>query len=208
MLVLEVNLAGDDNIRAALERVAASLAPAACSAAAAEAGADVVRQNFITLSRSRHRPGQRLNYYLQAADSVIRESADGDAYIRVPHTGIALRYHGGTVRPSGRPSAVTGRPVKRLAIGLKGTPAEGHVPADFPDLFVVLSKGARRGDPGGKGRAFLARNQGPDVQRLFILLSSVTQSADPSVLPPGRDILDAAAAAILDLYDAAMEKAL
>lgn len=204
MLTLDVNLA-DSPAAAALDRAAAALSPESCATVAAEAGADVVRAHLITLSKSRHRPGQRINYYLQASDSVLRETSGATALIRIPHTGIAQRYHGGTITPSGRTSPVTGRPVKRLAVGLKGTPAEGHTPADFGDLFVVVRKGSKRGDTQDKGAAFLARRSPDGIQRLFILLASVTQSPDPSVLPPDSAILDAAAEAILDLYAAATE---
>ena len=196
MLTLNVNMA-DAKARDALAAAAAALAPESCAVVAAEAGADVVRDHFTGLSRSRHRPGQRLNYYLQAADSVIREASGADALIRIPHTGIAQRFFGGTVYPSGRTSAVTGKPIRRLAIGLSGTPGEGHVPADFADLFCI---------PSEDGKAVLARTAGEAVQALFALVPKVVQPADPSVLPADADILDAAAEGILDLYEASQEK--
>jgi hypothetical protein len=198
MITLEVNMA-DAAAREALERASKALAPEAMAAVAAEAGADVVRDHFTDLSRSRHRPGQRVNYYLQAADSVVRETQGGTAFVKIPHTGIAQRVYGGLIRPSGRPSKVTGKPVRRLAVGLKGSPGDGHVPADFPDLFVVASK--------DENKAFLARKSGSGIQRLFILLDRVVQRADPSVLPRDDRLLDAAAQSILDLYEAHQERA-
>jgi len=203
MLTLDVNLS-DARLRETLDAVEAKLSPESCAKVAAEAGADVVRENFITLSRSRHRQGQRLNFYQQAADSVIREVSGGDALIRIPHTGVAQRYYGGVIKPSGRPSAVTGRPVERLAIGLTGSPGEGHVPADFPALFLVTKRGVKRGDK--SENAFLARKTGGGVQRLFVLVGEVRQDEDKSVLPKDDKILEAAAECILDLYDAATEK--
>lgn len=193
MLTLNVNMA-DAKVRETLAAVSEKLSPESCAAAAAEAGADVVRDHFITLARSRHRSGQRINYYLQAADSVIREPSGGTALIRVPHTGIAQRYFGGTVYPSGRISAVTGKPIRRLAIGLSGTPGEGHVPADFAGLFCIPS------DDGEK--AVLARESGGGVQALFALVPKAVQHADSSVLPADDALLDAAAQSILDLYEA------
>lgn len=203
MLTLTVNMA-DAKVREALARAAAAVSPESAAKAAAEAGADVVRGHFIGLSKARHRPGQRLNFYLQAADSVIRETTGGDAFVKIPHAGIAQRFYGGTVKPSGRPSKVTGRPVTRLAIGLTGTPGEGHVPADFGKLFTVLKKGVKRGDK--TQNAFLARKAENGVQRLFVLVSEVSQTADPTVLPADAEILNAAAEGILDLYEAALEK--
>lgn len=202
MLTLDVNLA-DAKIRETLAAVAAALSPESCAIVAAEAGADVVRDHFVGLSKTRHRAGQRVNFYLQAADSVIRESSGDTALVRVPHTGIAQRYFGGVLKPSGRPSAVTGRPVQRLAIGLKGTPGEGHVPADFPALFLATKIGVKRGDK--TQNAFLARKEGGGIQRLFVLVAEVRQPPDPDVLPKDDAILDAAAEGILDLYDAKTE---
>lgn len=203
MLTLDVNMA-DAKVREALAKAADALSPGSCARAAAEAGADVVRDHLLGLSRSRHRAGQRINFYLQAADSVIRETSGADALIRIPHAGISQRFHGGVIKPSGAPSRVTGRPVTRLAIGLTGTPGAGHVPADFAGLFLATKKGAGRGDK--SQNAFLARRQGGGIQRLFVLVPEVSQRPDPSVLPGDAEILDAAAEGILDLYAASQEK--
>lgn len=204
MLTLTVNL-HDAQARDAVKNAAAALSPESAAAAAAEGAADAVRAHLTDLARTRHRPSQRLNFYLAAADAVTRRTAGPDAYVAIPHTGLAQRFHGGRIAPSGRPSPVTGRPVTRLAFGLKGTPAEGHVPADFPDLFPVSKKGVPRHDRSQK--AFLARRQGDTLQRLFLLVDEVTQDPDPSVLPKDAALLDAAADAILDLYQARIDDA-
>lgn len=201
MLTLDVNM-DDTNVRQLLASVAASVSPESCATVAAEAGADTVRTHFVKLSRNRHRQGQRIDFYLQASDSVIRETHGDEALIKIPHTGIAQRYYGGIIRPSGRPSRITGQPIQRLAIGLSGSPGEGHVPADFNDLFLIVKK--KQGTD--KGAAFLARRSETGIQFLFVLLSQVRQSADTSILPTDSELLDAAAEAILDLYDAATEQ--
>lgn len=200
MLTLDVNT-DDTNVRELLAAVASSVSPESCATVAAEAGADTVRTHFVKLSRARHRPGQRINFYLQAADSVIRETHGDEALIKIPHTGIAQRYYGGIIKPSGRPSKITGQPITRLAVGLSGTPGAGHVPADFNDLFLIVKK--KQGND--KGAAFLARRQENGIQFLFVLLTQVRQSADTTILPPNSELLDAAAQAILDLYEAATE---
>ena len=125
MISLSIDMA-DAKIRETLARIGERLTPSACATVVAEAGADVVRDHLVNLSRTRHRPNQKINYYLQAADSVIRETSGGDAVIRIPHTGMAQRYHGGDIVPSGRPSPVTGKPVTRLA-GRVVIPVAGRV---------------------------------------------------------------------------------
>lgn len=202
MLTLEVKM-DDAKVRAALEAAAAAVTPEAAAEVAAEAGAGVVRDWLAARSRLKHRPGQRLNFYLQASDSVTREASAGTALIRIPHAGVAQRFYGGVIKPSGRPSKVTGKPVRRLAVGIPGTPGEGHTPADFGELFVAVRKGSKK--DGDKGGAYLARMAGDAVQYLFSLLASVKQEPDATVLPPDDRLLDAAAESILDLYDAAME---
>lgn len=201
MLTVRVNMA-DKAVRKTLENAAAALDPARAATACADAGADTVRAHFRDLAASRHRPGQRLNFWLAAAEAVTRETDGGDALIRVPQAGVAQRFYGGDILPSGRTSPVTGRPVRRLALGIPGTPGEGHIPADFPDLFLILKKGSRKG--GDKGGAFLARKRGDGVQRLFTLLARVRQRPDPAVLPTEDELSAAAAEAILELHDKAV----
>ena len=201
MLTVQVNMAAEA-ARGLLDRLAA-VTPARAATACAEAGAETVRAHLTNLSAQRHRPGQRLNFWLAAADSVTREVSGDTATVRIPHAGAAQRYYGGEIRPSGRTSPVTGRPVRRLAVGLPGTPGEGHTPADFPGLFLILKKGSRKG--GDKGGAYLARQTPDGVQRLFTLLARVRQRPDPTVLPADAELSAAAAEAILELHDHAAE---
>lgn len=201
MLTLDVNT-DDTSVRELLAAVSATVSPESCATVVAEAGADTVRAHFVKLSRARHRPAQRINFYLQASDSVIRETNGTEALIKIPHTGIAQRYYGGTIKPSGRPSKITGQPITRLAVGLSGTPGEGHVPADFNDLFLIVKK--KQGND--KGAAFLARRSQSGIQVLFVLLTQVRQAADTTILPTNSELLDNAAEAILDLYTAAVER--
>lgn len=142
-----------------------------------ESCADLLRDWLTRLAQERHRPGQRHNFYLDAADAVISEPRPGRVTLSIHKAGLAQRLNGGVIRPSGRLSIATGRPIRRLAVPIPGTRAEGRVPAEFPGLFPVAVKG----DP---GRAYLRDESGP----LFYLLRSVTQSPDPTVLPSAAAI--------------------
>ena len=101
-----------------------------------------------------------------------------------------MRYATTAPCPSRRVSLVTGRPIKRLAIPIKGRGAEGRLPKDFKGLFVVASKRSGKAVLAGRGPSGL-------VRALFTLVKSSTHKADKSVLPTddqytaaGADALD------------------
>lgn len=79
-----------------------------------------IRKNFRTLankSQSRH-------YWRGAIDSteVDQQASNGVATIRISQVGVRLHWKGGTVRPTGRPSEVTGKPTKSLLIPFDDSP--------------------------------------------------------------------------------------
>ena len=132
---------------------------------AAEA-AKTVRENFKKLDQQRH-GGGRHHYYGQAARSTTWAVRGSDMFVIVDHVGIAQRYFGGTIRA---------KPGKALTIPVRGSDAEGRRASDFHDLFVATSKNGKTG--------FLARlDAAGQMEPLYWLRKSVTQKADPSVLP-------------------------
>lgn len=160
----------------------------------AEAGAELTRVHIDGISRARHRSRSPRDFYQAAANSVIQQVVSDGAEISIPHIGFALRYHGGTVRPSGRISLITGRPIRRLAIPLSGSPAEGKTPGDFDNVFVVKGK--------KKGTAFLAGKKGRGLIRLlFALVEKTEHKADHSILPTEAEYQTAAEKAIQTLIN-------
>lgn len=154
----------------------------------AEACAELTREHLEGLSAARHRPGNPHDFYLSAADSVLAGSAPGEATVTVSKAGFRQRLQGGEIRPSGRPSLATGKPVRRLAVPIPGTDAEFRLPAEFEHLFALA----------GKRRAVLAREgPGGKPEPLFLLLPKVRQDPDPTVLPPLSDYAARARAEIL-----------
>lgn len=160
----------------------------------ASAGAELTRSHITGIARSRHRPRVRNNFYQDAADSVISKQVADGAEISIPHVGFALRYEGGTIRPSGRISLVTGKPIKKLAIPIKGSPAEGRSPGEFSGVFVI--KGKR------KGTAFLAgKKSNGMIGLLFALVAKTEHNPDPSILPTDAQYQTAAMEAIAELLN-------
>ncbi len=155
----------------------------------AESAAELTRRHLEGVASRRHRSHVKRNYYLEARDSVVHDHDGSSAWVEIPHVGFALRYYGGTVRPSGRVSAITGRPIKRLAIPLSGSEAEGKTPGDFDDAFVI--KGRR------KGTALLAGRKGNGmIGLLFALVKKTEHKADLSVLPTASEYNNAAVEAL------------
>ena len=118
--------------------------------------------------------------------------------ININKIGVRQRFYGGTIEP-----------VKAKALAIPISPVSyGHVPADFPGLFMIKTpKGAylcQRGDAiedlGQRGqvkrfrtRAAFAggnakRRLRADLNLLFKLVGSVTQAPDPSVIPSSAEL--------------------
>ncbi|MRN10747.1 hypothetical protein [Faecalibaculum rodentium] len=114
---------------------------------------------------------------------------DNKATIDITHTGVRLQWLGGTVRPTGRRSEVTGRPIRSLLIPFKDSPlrrrslASLHLPEE--EVMVL-------GDV-DTGNAILARvrqrkrrnrdGHYQDVTPLGALVKSATIPAHPEVMP-------------------------
>lgn len=146
-------------------------------------------------------------YYGQAAKATEARglSADG-VQVEVGQRGIALHYYGGTVKPTGQPSDVTGKPTKALLIPGKRSPqrvrgvslAELGIPEER--IHLIRSK---------NGKAYLVADTAKKVKLAkkgttrrkgkkkdeFIFLGSLRKSAtiqpDPSVLPSAENLKEA-----------------
>jgi hypothetical protein len=148
--------------------------------------ADLVRNHLL----ARNSLSVRSNYWSQAAEATTSEFDASSATVRIRHPGIAWHRFGGTI---------TARPGKALAIPLRDTEAGVWPSERFPnkgDAFVW-----RKG-----GKAFLATRDGNALRILYILLKSVSKTADPSVLPTDDQIRDNASAAIRNLLRSALRR--
>lgn len=140
--------------------------------------------------------GTSTQFYARMADSVISEVTSTGAEVKIPFVGAALHYYGsaglpgGVIRPSGRVSTVTGKPIQFLTIP-KHPAAHGKRASDFRALYSV---------PGG-----LRLQQGAtrsDADPLyFIFARQATIKADPGLLPEMALMQEAAADAVADTMD-------
>lgn len=169
-----------------------------------EAIADAVRENFGVLNdRSNSR-----RYWKDAANSV-RTTRHGAGYaVIISHKGVRLHWKGGTVRPTGKPSRVTGRPTKNLLIPFADSPLRQA--RQTLEEFTQHHGGYEiRCIPGKGGICLAAAKQGAkesDYIWLGKLVKKATHKPRPEVLPSVDAMNNAARAAMLSTFSQLMKK--
>jgi len=153
---------------------------------------------------------QGKDYYDGAADATSMEESSEGVTVSIAWRGIGIhwvgtqRYLGGPLRPTGRTSEITGRPIKNLAIPTANAP-RGH--GDFrsiysagfrqDDLEFIPSKGGGRGgnvtgvlvlktaqsSTGKKTARKLFKKGTKTGDVLYVLCREVTIPPTPGILP-------------------------
>lgn len=186
---LTITIDVQDSATAAVVALDDALGKRTYAKAVARVVSNEFTRNFERLAQARHRGGQH-NYYLTAARSTMGTSPDNVPTVTVyAPAGIGLRRYGGTVKASGKISAVTGKPIRSIAIPKEGGPAEGRVPLDFKTagvkLRLIVMKSLARAALYGPDPAHGNR---PTVY--FWLVGSVTFHADPSIFPKDSTLVE------------------
>lgn len=134
-------------------------------------------------------------FWKEAADSVhVEPGKNGTVNINIYKRGVHLRYAGGTVKPSGQISELTGKPIKSLLIPGPRTAMR----TQGLDLYDVV-KDPRRVHTikNHAGRVYLvedAEQEGQKMRYLGRLVKQTTHKPDPTVMPSVQDMQEAAAA--------------
>lgn len=205
LAALERDLSGDAGVRAVLGRQLV----------------DDLAAHFTDLNRERHRAedqrGDRVGGFYEGAALAVHDPrqttttlADEGVTVSMSYLGLAQRYYGGTLLPTG------GR--HNLALPARSE-ALGKSPSDFPQGYLrfvpfasgakalvlagdtdrVFAKGRRQGETTAAGsRPGQEATHGAGGV-LFWLVASVTQTPDPSVLPED-DVLETNAVAAAAAY--------
>lgn len=141
---------------------------------AAHAAARRTQDHFTKLAGERHRSGA-FNFYASAARQTTGRVQGNDVIISVDHTGIGLRYFGGTVRP--------GAGKKYLTIPADSA-AHGKTAREFGNtLFFFRSRKT--------GAAGLAKRGEKNLRVMFWLVKKTDHTPDPTVLPTEQEYFDA-----------------
>jgi len=142
---------------------------------------NTIREHLFGLNQSRPNAlgGRRTQYYAQAARGTQFQFSGDTVIVSINQIGIAQRYYGGTIKP---------KTSKYLTIPVHPA-AYGHRAREF-DLELVFGRGgqpyALATKAGGKGKN--AHSVGEIYYRL---VKSVTQQANPEVLPTNAEVDDA-----------------
>lgn len=130
-------------------------------------------------------------FWPQAAESVEKPVITGDtATVSIAKRGVRLQWKGGTVRPTGKTSEITGKPTRALLIPLPGSPLRGRM---LGDIMQKLGQNEEiRPLESEAGEPYLAlirhykrkvNGQLSKVTPLGILRASATISPHPDVIP-------------------------
>lgn len=214
MFGYDIEFAVADSATPFLQHVAMSLHNERVNRSAGRAGAKLLREHLLAKDRAEPNAagGKRTHFYAKAARSAHYVAYIGEVLVGLNHTGIAQRYHGGRIYPSGRISSITGKPITNLAIPNPKVPeAHGTKPDDYDNLELIYNGRANfralverqsdevrfRRNKKGEMRAVKIRDRKQLGGRImFWLASYVTQQADPTVLPEPGHVRDVVAGAV------------
>lgn len=135
------------------------------------------------------------SYWSDAANATEVKQVDGQLLVSVNHIGVRLHYYGtaglpgGVLRATGRVSAATGKPTKRLLIPNEESPLRRAGVKLYELGLAEQDVSVHRKN----GRAWLFGRMGGQEVLLGQLVESVHMDADPTTLPPDSALSDAAA---------------
>lgn len=182
---MQINLTADTRqALAEIERIGLGVRdPRGFTEAATEGAAEETRENFRRLNLARHRANApRPGFYATAAESTIarvRNDREGSISVTGPR-GIRQRIFGGTI--TAKPGRYLAIPVHAAVTGIRAREVYERL-----GLMTVVNRRS------GKGVLVDANNV-----VFYALTRSVTQTADPSVLPDEDRIRSSALRAALD----------
>lgn len=111
-----------------------------------------------------------------AAVTVVNGEASYTTTVTLSGVGLRMKLEGGIIRPTGRISSVTGKPIKYLTIPVIPA-AYGKTAGEFPGL-----------KPRGGVLAMVPEGRGFGIAH-FMLVKQVKITADPNIWPPASAIL-------------------
>ena len=140
-------------------------------------------------------------YWVKAGDNTVATSSGATINIEVVERAgkfVGVRRHytgGGTIKPSGRISEITGNPIKYLTIPINGA-AHGKTVAMMKALGVDLYR---------KGSALFAKSgnsRSDSDTAMFALKKSIgPQTPNPSIIPTPQQYFETVALVVKNLTD-------
>ncbi len=189
-ITIKVKTTGEEQ----LAKLQAALGDGTVGNALKTAALAEVQDNFALLGQKPNKLGGTSTGYWKAAwDSTTSKINGPSVVVTISHLGVALHYYGGTVKPSGKVSEVTGKPIKFLTIP-KVAAAHGKTVGTLRAMGITLYPGR-----GGLLRQAGAKREPKTDEMWFALTKSVTFKPDPTVLPTEAKLRAAGITAIDNL---------
>lgn len=202
-----------DTATPSLAALREGIKPARLARPAGQAAVTLFKRHFGQLAAARHRPVAPTNFYAGAARATSYQPAADGVVVSVNHQGIAQRYFGGTI--DAKPGSALTIPVNEKAYGRRAR--------ELSNLRLVLlgprgHKTAVLAAIGGtavlRGRTTATRRPRGSVRAdrldaltvMYVLVQSVTQKPDPSVLPTNAEIGAAVSTALGDYVQAIIDR--
>lgn len=188
-----VNIDKQGDLRKVIAAARGVMTGSEAGSVAGYAAANRWREHFYEKDATPNRlGGRRTHYWAKAGDSVGFKVLGKSISITAAQVGLVHRYQGGTIKP---------KDAKLLTIPVNPK-AHGHRAREF-DLQLIRT---------GKGRGakfILAKVRGnkKQLEVYYLLVPSVTQKADPTVLPPDGELERAGLNAIQSLTNARLRTA-
>lgn len=194
--VINVNMT--DGIEAALKATATALGSAPLRREMGRAVRSALIANFEKLNAERHKNETGVQFYAGAARSVQQPLIESDGFtVAVTREGVAQRYYGGTITAGSNGSGSKWLTIPAIPAAL-GRRAGSFTNLKFvffrDDLAALVSndpaKARYKGGPKAKkerGVKLVPREDGK-LPVVYWLKRSVTQKADPSVIPPEEEL--------------------
>lgn len=191
MIGIRINV--QDTATPALRRLEAGIQPARLAPIIGRSARNATREHLFARDAQGNKLGGRRTHYYGQAARATNFTVEGDmVVVSIPQIGIRQRYYGGTIKP---------KTAKYLTIPVHPA-AHGKRAREFGDLQFAIKPGigpclvrpggmkATRTKVQQRGRfrgedstsSVLSTSYGADVV-MYRLVRSVTQQADPSVLP-------------------------
>ena len=197
---LTLTVAGGDQIQSTMMRCASLTAEDVANEARGMVDA-LTKENFLKYAQNHPNKlgGKTTRYWYQASNATDTTVSGSDITIVVDAIkvrGIKRHYTGGgTIRPSGKISEITGKPIRYLTIPINAA-AHGNTVAMMQRLGVNLY---RRG-------SVLVAQSGPeksdsDVAMYALKKSIGPQTPNPAILPTQNAYYDAINTAVDELLD-------
>lgn len=159
-------------------------------------------QDHLRANGHNKRDWPTTNFWADAARATTWQAAGDYLFISINKIGVRQRFYGGTIAP-----------VKAQALAIPISPVSyGHVPKDFPGLFLLKTKkgaylvqageelnakgkNVKRGKLAGGN---VSRRNRAQLNFLFKLVGSVYQPPDPGCIPSQDELAEAGLARITE----------